>query len=62
MPPWMQMQIFLPLLFLQGLNLFWYYRIWRILLKAIFGSKLDDDREDDEDEDAEPKTKKAKTE
>ncbi|PVF94233.1 longevity assurance proteins LAG1/LAC1, partial [Serendipita vermifera] len=56
--PWMKYQIFVPLMFLQLLNLFWYFLIWRIMLRAIFSSKLNDERSDDEDESAEPKNKK----
>ncbi|PVG00552.1 longevity assurance proteins LAG1/LAC1 [Serendipita vermifera] len=56
--PWMKYQIFIPLVLLQLINLFWYFLIWRIMLRAIFSSNLDDERSDDEDESAEPKNKK----
>ncbi|KAI0719583.1 longevity assurance proteins LAG1/LAC1 [Cerioporus squamosus] len=45
---WMRYQIFAPLLALQGLNLFWWYFIWRIAYRAITDVTLDDDRSDDE--------------
>lgn len=47
---WMKYQIFAPLLFLQILNLFWYYLIWRIAIRSVT-SNLTDDRSDDEDND-----------
>ncbi|KAF8812532.1 longevity assurance proteins LAG1/LAC1 [Phlegmacium glaucopus] len=50
MPGWMQFQIFLPLFLLQILNLFWYYLIMRILIRAVHKTGIDDDRSDDEDE------------
>ncbi|KAG8862671.1 hypothetical protein FRC20_011114 [Serendipita sp. 405] len=62
MPKWVKYQIFIPILLLQFINLFWYFLIWRILLRAIFSSNLDDERSDDEDEDAEPRAKKSKKE
>ncbi|KAK1236478.1 sphingosine N-acyltransferase lag1 [Marasmius sp. AFHP31] len=56
---WMRYQIFAPLLLLQLLNLFWYYLIWRILIRAIAApTQVDDDRSDDEDD--EPVTKHEK--
>ncbi|TIA85487.1 hypothetical protein E3P99_03981 [Wallemia hederae] len=55
MVDWMQWQIFLPILLLQFLNLFWYFLIWRILIRALVYNHLADERSDDEDdgEDAE---------
>ncbi|KAG8703929.1 hypothetical protein FRC08_002558 [Ceratobasidium sp. 394] len=51
MPWWLKYQIFLPIFLLQLVNLFWYFLIWRILVRAIFApdlDKVDDDRSDDE--------------
>ncbi|KAG8746757.1 hypothetical protein FRC10_003740 [Ceratobasidium sp. 414] len=51
MPPWLRYQVFLPIFLLQLVNLFWYFLIWRILIRAIFApdlDKVDDDRSDDE--------------
>jgi len=50
---WMKHQMFFALAALQVINIFWYYLIWRILLRAIFSSNLDDDRSDDEGEEHE---------
>ncbi|KAG8734160.1 hypothetical protein FRC10_011927 [Ceratobasidium sp. 414] len=51
MPWWAKYQVFLPMFLLQLVNLFWYFLIWRILIRAIFApDKLDDDRSDDEDD------------
>ncbi|KAF8621577.1 hypothetical protein AX15_007603 [Amanita polypyramis BW_CC] len=47
---WMRYQVFAPLVLLQLLNLFWYYLMWRILLRAMVTHKADDDRSDDEDD------------
>lgn len=47
---WMKYQIWTPIFLLQIVNLFWYFRIWRILLRALFSSELADERSDDEDE------------
>ncbi|CEL63838.1 hypothetical protein RSOLAG1IB_05602 [Rhizoctonia solani AG-1 IB] len=47
--------IFVPILLLQLVNLFWYFLILRILIRAIFApdlDKVDDDRSDDEGDDA----------
>ncbi|KAK8854891.1 hypothetical protein IAR55_003630 [Kwoniella newhampshirensis] len=49
--PWMKWQIFVPILVLQFINLFWYFLIWRILIRALLKNPLSDDRSDDEDED-----------
>jgi acyl-CoA-dependent ceramide synthase len=50
----MKWQIFAPIFLLQLINLFWYFLIWRILIRALFSDKLADERSDDEDE--EPST------
>ncbi|KAH9474447.1 Sphingosine N-acyltransferase lac1 [Psilocybe cubensis] len=54
MPRWMHFQVFLPLLILQFLNLFWYYLINKVLIRALSSSDVDDSRsdhgEDTEDE------------
>ncbi|WWC93633.1 hypothetical protein V866_000468 [Kwoniella sp. B9012] len=47
---WMKWQIFVPIFLLQLINLFWYFLIWRILIKAVFYNDLRDERSDDEDE------------
>ncbi|TIA68397.1 hypothetical protein E3P91_04089 [Wallemia ichthyophaga] len=47
---WMQWQIFLPILALQLLNLFWYFLIWRILIRALVYNHLADERSDDEED------------
>ncbi|KDQ12730.1 hypothetical protein BOTBODRAFT_188998 [Botryobasidium botryosum FD-172 SS1] len=58
---WMKWQMTAALGFLQGLNLFWYFLIWRVLIRAVFTSNLDDERSDDEDEvEPEAKAKKAR--
>ncbi|WWD18964.1 hypothetical protein CI109_103421 [Kwoniella shandongensis] len=49
--PWMQWQIFAPILLLQCINLFWYFLIWRILIRALMKNPLADERSEDEDED-----------
>ncbi|KJA30181.1 hypothetical protein HYPSUDRAFT_32286 [Hypholoma sublateritium FD-334 SS-4] len=48
MPAWMPYQIFVPLLLLQGLNLFWYSLMTKILIRGIMTSEVDDHRSDDE--------------
>lgn len=48
--PEMKYQIFIPLFLLQIVNLLWYFRIWRILIRALFVSEVEDERSDDEDE------------
>jgi len=48
---WMRYQIFLALFLLQLLNLFWYYLMIRILIRAVRKTDIDDDRSDDEGED-----------
>ncbi|KAJ7190987.1 TLC domain-containing protein [Mycena pura] len=53
MPPWMRDQMFGALCVLQGLNLFWYYLIIRILVRSIMTSETDDNRSDDEGDDEE---------
>ncbi|KAI0081743.1 longevity assurance proteins LAG1/LAC1 [Panus rudis PR-1116 ss-1] len=52
---WMKYQVFVPLLLLQFLNLFWYYLILRILVRAVTDIKATDVREDDEDDDEDAK-------
>ena len=60
---WMQYQVLVPIVLLQMLNLFWYFLIWRVLLRfgyvleraqyltacyrALFQSELDDERSED---------------
>ncbi|EDR12888.1 uncharacterized protein LACBIDRAFT_246245 [Laccaria bicolor S238N-H82] len=50
MVSWMPAIIFISIFVLQILNLFWYYLIMKILVRAIVISEVDDDRSDDEDE------------
>jgi acyl-CoA-dependent ceramide synthase len=50
-------QMFGWIMALQIINLFWYFLIWRVLLRALFSKQLSDERSDDEDE-----TDKGKTE
>ncbi|CAE6426849.1 unnamed protein product [Rhizoctonia solani] len=55
MPWYGKYMVFLPIFLLQLVNLFWYFLIWRILIRAIFApdlDKVDDDRSDDEGDDA----------
>ncbi|RDX52547.1 longevity assurance proteins LAG1/LAC1 [Lentinus brumalis] len=55
---WMKYQVFVPLLALQGLNLFWYFLIWRLAYRAVKDITVTDDRsdvEDDGEDDAEGK-------
>ncbi|KAG7096855.1 hypothetical protein E1B28_004263 [Marasmius oreades] len=48
---WMKYQAFTPLLLLQILNLFWYYLIWRVAVRAIAApTEVDDLRSEDEDD------------
>ncbi|KAF5393225.1 hypothetical protein D9757_000722 [Collybiopsis confluens] len=47
---WMKYQIFVPLLLLQALNIYWYRFILRILVRAFFRDKVDDERSDNEDD------------
>ncbi|PPQ93570.1 hypothetical protein CVT25_005562 [Psilocybe cyanescens] len=55
MPRWMHFQVFLPLLVLQLLNLFWYYLINKVLIRALVSNEVDDSRSDhEEDTDEEP--------
>lgn len=54
---WMKWQIFTPIFLLQLINLFWYFLIWRILVKAVFYRDLKDERSDDEEEEDEVKVK-----
>jgi len=55
---WMKYQVFIPIALLQALNLFWYYLICRIVVRAIITSKTEDDRSDDEGDDEEEDEKK----
>jgi acyl-CoA-dependent ceramide synthase len=57
---WMKWQIFIPLVLLQFLNIFWYFLIWRIFLRAVMGSSLKDERSDDEGSDDESSALKKK--
>ena len=61
---WMKYQIFAPILLLQFLNIFWYYLMWRIMLRAIrTAGEAGDVRSDDEDggeDEAEEAQKKKK--
>lgn len=45
---WMKYQVFTPLFLLLLLNLFWYYLMWRIMIRSIRGKELADDREEGE--------------
>lgn len=54
--PWMRYQIFAPLFLLLLLNLFWYYLMWRILIRALWGAAVEDVREEGEDEEDNKKT------
>lgn len=49
LPDWVQMQVFVPILLLQMLNLFWFYLILRILYRILRGQGAKDVREEDED-------------
>jgi acyl-CoA-dependent ceramide synthase len=52
---WMRWQMFGPILVLQAVNIYWYFLIWRVLLRALFGTRaLEDDRSDDEGDDGVP--------
>ncbi|KAJ7180187.1 longevity assurance proteins LAG1/LAC1 [Mycena crocata] len=51
--PWMQYQVFIPIALLQALNLFWYYLILRIVVRAVMTVEIEDDRSDDEGDDEE---------
>lgn len=55
---WMKYQIWVPIALLQIVNLFWYFRIWRVFIRAIRSSELEDERSDDEDEELDEDTKK----
>lgn len=66
---WMQYQVLTPIILLQMVNLFWYFLIWRVLLRftislcpvqslipvyrALFGSEIDDERSEAGDDDEE---------
>ncbi|KAF9515287.1 hypothetical protein BS47DRAFT_1342213 [Hydnum rufescens UP504] len=47
---WVQYQVMIAMIILQLVNIFWYYLILRVLRRALFGPRLEDDRSDDEDE------------
>ncbi|KAH7084065.1 longevity assurance proteins LAG1/LAC1 [Auriculariales sp. MPI-PUGE-AT-0066] len=47
---WMKYQIWIPLALLQVVNLLWYFRVWRTLVRLVFKSTLMDERSDDEEE------------
>ncbi|WVQ74797.1 hypothetical protein IAR50_004403 [Cryptococcus sp. DSM 104548] len=57
----MKWQIFIPIALLQALNLFWYFLILRILVRAVWnwGEDVKDDRSEDEDEGEEEPGEKA---
>lgn len=50
---WMKYQVFIPIALLQALNLFWYFLIWRIIVRAVITVNIDDERSDDEGDDEE---------
>lgn len=50
---WMKYQVFAPLFLLLLLNIFWYYLMWRILIRTVRGTAIKDDREEGEYEDDE---------
>ncbi|ODN78918.1 hypothetical protein L202_04442 [Cryptococcus amylolentus CBS 6039] len=52
---YMKWLIFIPIALLQALNLFWYFLILRILVRAVWnwGEDVKDDRSEDEDEEEE---------
>ncbi|BEI81962.1 hypothetical protein CcaverHIS002_0211220 [Cutaneotrichosporon cavernicola] len=52
---WMKWQIFTPIFLLQCINLFWYFLIWRILVRIVLFDVAKDDRSDDEDSSDEAK-------
>jgi len=56
--PWMKYQVFVPIMLLQFVNLFWYYLIWRIVVRIIIGQDLKDIRSSDEESEAQPAAKK----
>ncbi|KAJ2920100.1 hypothetical protein MD484_g341, partial [Candolleomyces efflorescens] len=51
---WLLPAAFLSIFALQVLNLFWYWLMWRILIRAIVTRVADDDRSDDDDDDEPP--------
>lgn len=50
MPWWTKWAMFVPLAMLQGLNLFWYNLILKVLWRGIVANEVDDSRSDDEDD------------
>jgi len=57
---WMKYQIFVPIFLLLCLNLFWYYLIWRIIIRMAMGVAVRDDREDEDDDEKEEDSKEKK--
>jgi len=60
---WLKYQMFLPILLLQMVNLFWYFLIWRVILRVVFLNVVADERsddEDDEDDNGDKHSKKSK--
>ncbi|KAJ7758965.1 longevity assurance proteins LAG1 LAC1 [Mycena maculata] len=50
---WMRHQIFVAIALLQALNLFWYLLIWRIIVRAVRTTDVQDERSDGEGDDDE---------
>jgi len=48
---WMQYQVLAPIVLLQLVNLFWYFLIWRVLIRAVISTEIEDVRSEDGDED-----------
>lgn len=48
---WMKYQMVFPISLLQMLNIFWYYLIWRIVIRSLRDVEVTDVRSDDEDDD-----------
>ncbi|OJA13848.1 hypothetical protein AZE42_00529 [Rhizopogon vesiculosus] len=47
---WMKYQMLFPISLLQMLNVFWYYLIWRVVIRSLRDVEVDDVRSDDEDD------------
>ncbi|KAG1752705.1 longevity assurance proteins LAG1 LAC1 [Suillus paluster] len=47
---WMKYQMVFPISILQMLNIFWYYLIWRIVIRSLRDVEVTDVRSDDEDD------------
>ncbi|CEH17500.1 Protein transporter of the TRAM (translocating chain-associating membrane) superfamily [Ceraceosorus bombacis] len=58
---WMKYQVFAPLFILLCLNLFWYFLMWRIMIRALAGGPAEDEREEGEYEEEEAEKEKAKS-